>query len=77
MWTTKEATDIPFCFFGLCLFLKPNGLIHCLHIFVPKLFLKMPICFDVNRNSDIMFDCLFFLCFVNKHDARGRVSAER
>ena len=53
-----STTDIPVYFFGLCLFLTPNGLIHCLHIF--ELFLKIPICFDVNRNSDITFDCLFF-----------------
>ena len=55
------ATDIPVYFFGLCLFLSPNGLIHCPQIFVPKLFLKMPICYDVNRNTDITFDCLFFM----------------
>ena len=55
------ATDIPVYFFGLYLFLSPNGLIHCLQIFVPKLFLKMPICNDVNRNTNITFDCLFFM----------------
>ena len=63
---TSYPTDIPVYFFGLCLFLSPNGLLHCPQIFVTNLFLKMPICYDVNRNTDITFDCLF-LCFVNNH----------
>ena len=57
----SRPTDIPVYFFGLYLFLSQNGLIHCLQFFVPKLFLKMPICIDINRNMNIMFDCLFFM----------------
>ena len=61
-----NATDIPVYFFGLYLFLSPNGLIHCFKFLYPNCFWK---CQFVMMSTEIRISRLivYFLCFVNNH----------